>query len=413
MKNYILITSLFFFTSLACWSQNNDSNSVKLDLLKAPSSPASNLLGFAPSDIEKPTDVSAFMLSLQSATSSFTKLPGNYAVDIAPFWLLSKKRDYTTASLNSRDKGDIFRQTFIFSTAIKNPDSLDKNLNANNTYAGFGFKFSILRGDYDDETKNTLNKIGLIQKNINNVIIDTIQVFMKTDPEMKSLLAKKENFIKAMLKEGLKMEDIKNTQTFKDNQDAIESLTGALKESIKSKENLKTYLKDLRKLAEGFIISREGWSWDFAGGLSGEFIKKRFNDSRMFNAGAWTTFGYTGKKGGSFLGIVRYLYNPDRIFAKDNSPNKIGNISTLDAGARYVYSNLNARFNFSFEGIYRSVLSSNTIDPSWRFVLNAEYSIWSNQKLTFSFGKNFDGTITKDGNLIAALSFLTGFGNKR
>ncbi len=46
-------------------------------------------------------------------------------------------------------------------------------------------------------------------------------------------------------------------------------------------------------------------------------------------------------------------------------------------------------------------------------VFNADYAIWKNQKLTFSFGKNFDGAISKGGNLIAALTFLAGFGNKR
>jgi Tol biopolymer transport system component len=46
-------------------------------------------------------------------------------------------------------------------------------------------------------------------------------------------------------------------------------------------------------------------------------------------------------------------------------------------------------------------------------VFNAAYDIGQNQQLTFSFGRNFDGTITKDGNLIAALNFVKGFGASR
>ena len=73
MKTKLLVAVLF--TVNLVYSQGGIDTTIKVDLLKAPSSPASNLLGIAPSDIEKPTDVSAFMLSLQSATNSFIKLP--------------------------------------------------------------------------------------------------------------------------------------------------------------------------------------------------------------------------------------------------------------------------------------------------------------------------------------------------
>ena len=46
-------------------------------------------------------------------------------------------------------------------------------------------------------------------------------------------------------------------------------------------------------------------------------------------------------------------------------------------------------------------------------MFNIDYAILKNQKLTFSFGKNYDGTTTKDGNLIATLGMVFGFGNKR
>ena len=69
--------------------------------------------------------------------------------------------------------------------------------------------------------------------------------------------------------------------------------------------------------------------------------------------------------------------------------------------------------SFSAEAIYRSVLGKSVIDPSWRLVLNAEYNLGANRKLTFAFGRDFDGTISKAGNLIAAINFIAGFGNDR
>jgi hypothetical protein len=65
------------------------------------------------------------------------------------------------------------------------------------------------------------------------------------------------------------------------------------------------------------------------------------------------------------------------------------------------------------EAIYRSVLQENTIDPNWRLVFSAEYDVGMNQKLSFSFGRNFDRTISRGGNLMTALNFIKGFGNKR
>jgi hypothetical protein len=84
---------------------------------------------------------------------------------------------------------------------------------------------------------------------------------------------------------------------------------------------------------------------------------------------------------------------------------------TFDAGARYVYSK--DRFSCSLEGIYRSIINSSLAEPSWRVVFNTDYTIAANQKLLFSFGRNFDGTITKNNNLIASLSLLFGFGGTK
>jgi hypothetical protein len=63
--------------------------------------------------------------------------------------------------------------------------------------------------------------------------------------------------------------------------------------------------------------------------------------------------------------------------------------------------------------MYRSVLTNSIIDPSWRLVFSVEYDIGFNQKLSFNFGRDFDGTTQKGGTLIGMLNFIAGFGNKR
>jgi len=164
MKKVIQFLLIVLFVGNA-WSQNTN-NETEYDLLKAPVSPASNLLGFAQSDINKPTDVSEFMVSLQSASDSYTSLPSNYAVDIAPFWLLKSKAlgDITTKGLENSYGKNVIPQSLVLSFAIKNVDSTTINFNTNSTYAGFGLKFSIYRGDYDKTTKEKLSQIQNLQK---------------------------------------------------------------------------------------------------------------------------------------------------------------------------------------------------------------------------------------------------------
>ena len=72
--------------SVKCFGQK-DSTTISLDLLRGPSSPAANLIGISQKDVEKPSDVSSFLVTLQSSTGKYSKLPANFAVDIAPYWI--------------------------------------------------------------------------------------------------------------------------------------------------------------------------------------------------------------------------------------------------------------------------------------------------------------------------------------
>ena len=164
----------------------------------------------------------------------------------------------------------------------------------------------------------------------------------------------------------------------------------------------------------GMKIERIGLFLDFASGFALDFPDNKFDKSLVSKAGAWLTGGYeSGNRGFSFLGIGRYLYQPDKIFADDSGKIKARNISTFDAGARVALNAFQGKFSLNAEAIYRSVLNKNVIKPSWRFTFNAEYSVGLNQKITFAFGRNFNSTITKDGNLIAALNFIKGFGSNK
>jgi len=383
---------------------------IEVDILRAPSSPASNLLGISTTDIDKPTDISSFMVSVQSASSSFTSFPSNYSMDFLPYYLLANgKTDFTTKGLQNADFKNIFKQTFIISLAISNPDSTNTSFNYKNTYGSLGFKFSIFRGQYDSITKAKLDSIINMQDKVNQLSNTEIDQWLNSnDEEYKTLIKKREDLFKGAITPE-QITKIKESEKYKKIQDQLDN---KFENFSKSDEKAKLF-DEIKKIAAEFQTNRIGFSWDVNCGVSGEFRNRNFDNGKLFNAGIWTNFGYTNEKGIAFLGLLRYLYNPDKILALDNNINELENISTFDAGARIAYSKSQSKFSCSIEGIYRSVLNGNQIDPSWKMIFNADYSLFKNKKLTFSFGRDFDGTISKDGNLIAALTLIAGFGNNK
>jgi hypothetical protein len=112
--------------------------------------------------------------------------------------------------------------------------------------------------------------------------------------------------------------------------------------------------------------------------------------------------------------VLRYLFSPDyEIIDKIGIIRSI-NAHSFDFGARFAIKTFEDRFSFSSEYLYRSFFKSTvSIPTTWRLVFNAEYDLGKNQKITFAFGKNFDGTTSKSGNLISILNFITGLGTGR
>lgn len=420
-----MVAGVKSFAQIEKKTEEKELKEVKLDLLRAPSSPASALLGFAVSDIEKPTDVSDFMLSLQSATSSYTKLPSSYAIDIAPFYLFRNKgADFSTTGKNGLQSTrfkDYFRQSFVVSLALRNPDSAFNNFKPTSTYGALGLKFSIIRPQYDKETKAKLSsiyekqrallmiyKIGLGEKrkSARYEFLGIRNIYLLDSIARLSYLTKEEKQIRT-----IKMMADTSSEFAKNEMEKSELNSGFKKEIQAELAKQSKMEADLQEEAKAFTGNRQGLSIDIAGGLSAEFREKRFDNSKVFNSGVWTTFGYNWANGSSVLGLARYLYNPDEVFVLDNIKNDIGNISTFDTGLRYIYTN--GKFGGGAEALYRSILSSATVKPSWRIVANADYALSDNQKIIFSFGRNFDGTVTKNGNLVAALTVLFGIGTNR
>ena len=358
-----------------------DKDSV-LNILKAPFSPAASILGVSPSDVQRPTDPSAFMLTLQNATSNFSALPSSYAVDIAPAWLFGGHKITYRDFVDSQDVWKSIKQSFVLSAAFTSKsDSTGRDASL-----GFGVKISLLRGAINSgalaavsSSQNVLNSIAAAEGAAITALVVS-PAYNNATAAMQSIM--------------------------------IDTARNATRARL---QNLSDSLKEIAKAID-FV--RHGWKLDLAGGASVSFPNQQFNYGTINKAGAWLTGGYEGKGGFSTLFILRYLYNPDKVFADDKMLMHKDNVNTFDGGLRFLYDN-HDKFTISGEAIYRSmtqktgVQSADELVSTYRFTINADYKIAANRLLTLAVGRDYDGTFRNDGNLIAALNLLLGFGNNR
>jgi hypothetical protein len=404
MKKNILLFLLTVIFSAKHFAQVTVDSTIKLDLLQSPASPAFNILGIALNDVERPTDLSSFALSIQQATNNFTTMPNSYAFQVAPFLLT--KRKYT---LNEFDNGaNAFKQSFLISAGFTHigPKGKEDIDSLKTTKIGFGIKFSIVRPGWSNTTRSAYNNLIRAQQQL----LDDARIYEQNHPK-KALLEKKKLRLK-ILEDKDTLTPNETTERQKLLED-IAVLDGEIFEGFTDELPSTANYENAKKAALAFKTERRGFFLDFSGGAALDFPDNRFSNSKVYRAGMWFTGGHeNGNSGFSFLGIARYLYNPKTIFADPGGLVKGSNVSTVDMGGRILLDG-KEKFLFSAEAIYRSILGNSLVKPSWRLVLNAEYDISMNRKLTFAFGRDFDGTISKGGNLIAAINLIAGFGTDR
>lgn len=388
MKKLLYLIAL---GSLQAFSQEKE---IKFDGLNAPSSPAFNLLGISPSSIDKPTDFTSFAVSIQNATNEFNSIPSSYAMEFLPFTLFGVN-SMTTKELGATNFKDVFKQSFLISIGITS--ELENEAIPSHTKLGIGVKFSFIRPPFDSITKSNLQELSKAQTNYINA---TAEMQFKDD------VLDKLNDLKKQISES----------NIKDDEKALKLLEIIILEKKRRNELFKEVKEDLKteisEKAKALEFKRTGLFLDFACGSVIDFKEETFNRSQISKVGAWLTGGYTSKNSLDILGVARYLYQPDKLLADDTGLLDTENVSSLDGGLRIIYKTLKKeQLSLSAESIYRSVLDSSLLEPSWRVLFNASYDFSNNKVVTFSFGKDFDNSFIKGKNLIAALNFIIGFGN--
>ena len=409
-----LIFLLFIFLGVASqiYAQQKDTV-INLDQLRAPSSPALNMLGISSNDIERPTNPTDFALSLGNATSNFSAVPQSFALEVAPFWVLGGKSKFEEF-IDHKNIGNNIKHTAMFSIG----SSTAKSIMDSSQYRqiAIALKFSIFRGKVGDEfktwdrtvsqylamsaqkKKNIRDSLATLDDVVINPLLKLYAQYQTTDPD-------KAKEIDQRIKTIEKASNLKTEELFK-------------ADSIKNK----FLLTKLSELSKQTSFKRYGFKMDWAAGTVVDYPDSTFNQSYLSKFATWLTAGYEAKDGSNILFLLRYAANFNRFYRNDvNQIVKDINIGNLDMGVR-VFKDFSDNFTLSLEYINRIPFYSNSnyavnkvTGPSRteKYDVSLNYKVSKNQNISFTYGKNFDNIITKGGNLIAALNYIIGFGSSR
>lgn len=381
----LLALALLPLSLLAQPDEEQDTES--LSLLLTPPAPGFVLLGIEPTSVERPGSVADLTVTILNQTDDLSILPSDFALEVAPFWLLGGEDLTYEAYAGTDNLLATILQSASFSVATTS--NAETSPDPTSTSLGFGFRCSLLRGSIDPTFANYAQKLDSLWEAMERVHMDIAQTFgqrlqqdstyqrllrqaRQADPPLKSLLEAQMAARQAVIQNEVEHE-------------------------IRTARHGE--LTRIRNLATSLQVRRLGWKLDLAGGVAVDFPARDFDRGSLTRAGAWVTSGYEGRRFG-FLAVGRFL--GDRQVSEN---------SAIDVGGRVVYDG-REKFSLSVEGVYRRFPERKVGDEdTWRLAFLFNYYVAKNRALAFTFGRDFEGQQT--GNLISLVNFMIGFGSKR
>lgn len=138
-----------------------DAQVLSLDSLRPPASPAFVLLGISPSDVQKPSTPRAVSANLLGAAQQAGGVPTNYAVEFAPYWLVSRP----AVTIDEYERNDLalnIQRTFSFSFATAEREASADGEPLPGTRFGLGFRALPLKGRQSDSVQIYLGRVRAI-----------------------------------------------------------------------------------------------------------------------------------------------------------------------------------------------------------------------------------------------------------
>lgn len=405
MKKYTLLVVLLFAIRASAYSQSKDSDStISVDLLSVPVTPAFTILGIEPTSIEEPTTPTDLLVSVRNNTGNFKNFPTDYALSFAPGWVLGGSKINYKSFSSGKDVWQNIKQSSIFSLATHTVENKDST---SSTQIGLGIKFSIFRGNID-ETYDSLRarRVVIYQSlsNVGNEFIERTEKLIREDRTWQML----DSLIKIEMKRVPVSSGLLQTLI-----DARDKKENQIKQGYKSE--LTQEIQTIKYQASKIKFERTGVKLDIGFGLAYDLASQNWNNGKLFRYGIWLNGGKVirlkNKQSLVWLLTSRLLMFPDEVYKKENMMLTENNLR-YDFGGRLIYK-LPNKLSLSSEVLSRTVINNSDIPHTYRLTFNLDYQLLPNQVLTLSLGRNFDSSVTKNGNLIASLNFIMGFGNQR
>ena len=322
---------------------------VTIDDLRAPTSPAFVLLDVTPASVERPENPKSFAVNVINKLTSDSGFPKNYALDVAPYWLMSHPALTFDQYQNPGIRQSI-AQTLSFSIATTPLQLLATGTGAaaaaTGTRLGAGARVNIWNGRPNPKLKDLVDQLAAIDDAI--------------------------------------LDDVLNNRP--DAADRAKALAKALEIQALDAQRL------------GFLLTvAAGQVWNYPG----DIVETVQTDRR----GAWVTPAYRFRACGvdgnacdafmDVIGVVRALHDP-------------GAATMWDVGGRFVWQP-NKQLSVSAESLRRR--GAATTPDSNRTVGMLEYRLTDDTSLYATFGQDF-AKATGQQPLASLMGLNVGFGNK-
>lgn len=430
MKIKLMIVFIFFINILLNAQE-------KLNELKAPTSPASYIVGIQPSSVLAPKTAQALESALYSNfinSNGGLTIPNDFSLEFTPYW--ASNHGLTL-------KNYLFPNDFINDQIIRNSSfsiaSTQKYLLEDSTSTNslaFGYRTTLFYGNSKDREKidnfeNMLKKQASITANIASEaqVVANRETIKNTDDFLKAISKEVQTTISKVSKEmGLNDEEAqgliktifertKILPSYEENKDAfLNAFNNLIDEVVDSKtifEKFKNYLKQ-----------RQGLSIDIAFAALLNFPTNNFDFSISPRQSIWITPTYQFNKDFRFLklmGVLRFeWYNTD--YYKKYFPSSKFYQNNTDYGISVLLEF--EKFSLQFELVGRSNNSeidagtdSNgrklyTKDQSSdiQYIGTFCYHLSDDIALNYSVGNRFKPEVNPNNTIVSLLSLNFGFG---
>lgn len=247
-------------------------DSLTINDLRTPTSPAFIILGIEPTAVERPTTPRALALGLVSATDGGTVIPENYALEFAPYWL-NRHPNLTFDDYFHARGIQAIKQTFSlsFATSRGGEDSTITNV-------GGGFRVIPVPG----RTSRLLERIV--------TEMDSIQAVGS-----QSLVPELGEAEEALEEDTLALEDARIAGDEVRVRELTQKVRADRERLARAQEKWLAMADTLSKLARRFETEnqeRVGFIFQLAGAVGATYPQNDFSAGQLNRLGAWTTLSY-------------------------------------------------------------------------------------------------------------------------